>query len=170
MNELKMDRNNPCPFVQPYLVLIYGRADSDDKLVIDVDGKIEEYISDLAKLRDELKKAEEKAQDQQFIWLEINLIEEATPKLNEMIQELRKYGCPIWMVTTYAGSCGPDFVLRNGALFRRIGLDQLLLDEPKGSTFVPCIRRVIEVLNASPHRKIVIPIEGAIAPQHTTDI
>jgi len=44
MIELEYDPSNPSPTKQPYLVLEYGKLSNNERLMIDVDSKIDQYI------------------------------------------------------------------------------------------------------------------------------
>ena len=97
---LKMCHANPTPFKQPFLELRIG-GDVAKKILphcpaffIDVDGQIEKYIS-----------------------------KENTPtkRLVNLCKSLAKAGIMVTGFQRYSGSAGPNVIMRNGALFQRMG-------------------------------------------------
>ncbi len=113
MIEFKLNKENPCPFVQPFLMLTLKQKNRDGSNIvwhIDVNGEMEKYLIG----------------GDPHEGSHVNLIANATDLLKEMIGQLAENGMHVARASTYTGSAGPSFVLRNGALFRCTNLDEIL--------------------------------------------
>ncbi len=99
-SNLKTDEANPSPFKQPFLELcLFGETVKKDSpfgsvWFIDVDGKIEKYITKDNK---------------------------PTDLLLDLCRSIAKAGMVVKGFDRYKGSGGPSMLLRNGALFHRAG-------------------------------------------------
>jgi hypothetical protein len=113
-NELPLEGDNPSPFVRPFLVLVFGKKGKDgyearSRWLIDVNGQIENYL-----VGESPRKGSH-----------IDLSQNATKLLKSMIAAFAEIGLETVYVSTYEGIAGPHLVLRNGALFLRINLEEL---------------------------------------------
>ncbi len=115
---LKIDRNNPGPFRYPLLSLLFKDGGTRNSLrwLIDVDGRIDLYLQGF----DTLHRGDEEGED---------LTKYATSLLQELLEKVKAAGYDIKAVQTYTGSFGASHILRNGALFRRLG--RVDLPEPQ---------------------------------------
>jgi hypothetical protein len=112
--EFAMDKDNPSPFVQPFLLIRFRQMvlhGLNSGWFVDIDGKVNLYIKECAHVR-----IEEHA----------NYLEQATPLLQAMVEEFLLHGWDVTHVGIYKGSVGPTHVLRNGAIFKRIDWAQPL--------------------------------------------
>ena len=97
---LDLSPENPIPFKQPYLELKLKGGEAENlapnlsRLFIDVGGKIAKYIT----------------KDKQ-----------PTDLLIELCKSMAKAGAVVMTFGQYVGSAGPNAILRNGALFYRMG-------------------------------------------------
>ena len=106
LKELPLDKSNPSPFKQPFLVLIFdGDWKAGGQWFVEVDGRIELYI------RGEITAS--------FT----NRWKDATELMRDIGEQFEAHGRPISSVGTYVGSGGPSHVLRNGAFFERASID-----------------------------------------------
>lgn len=95
---LQLSKENPVPFKQPFLELTLAgdgakKLSRDGILYIDVDGKIDKYIT------------------KEHVPTEL---------LVELCRALAKAGAVVTEYARYKGSGGPNVVMRNGALFYRM--------------------------------------------------
>lgn len=90
---------NPSPFRQPFLVLRVRRGEGEaakrDDWHIDVDSQVHEYVRPWAP-------------------------QEPTERLLVLCRLLASRGDVVEKYSTYVGSAGPRYILRCGALFRRM--------------------------------------------------
>lgn len=126
-NQLTMDPQNPVPFAYPLLVIHWegGKA-----WHIDVRGKIDQYLANYSVAYTNYKamsseQRQEKGIDSTIISEGGNWLSQATPLLKEMLAEFSKYDMKVWSVHTYRGCGGPSHVLLNGAIFKRITLNEV---------------------------------------------
>jgi hypothetical protein len=140
MDLFKLNSENPSPFKQPFLVLYFGNG---NWWTIDVDGEIDKYLnrySDVKKILLALSDEEKKRLG--VPWEICKVLGEAsdwrsqaTPLLNEMLRQIREHtGLAPLRIYAYEGSAGPNHILRQGALFKRQGAEEIHLDESRQPT------------------------------------
>ena len=88
--QTRLDPNSPSPFMQPFLVLVFG-DNASDEWYIDVDGKVDLYVQE----------------------------KHPTPLLAELCSLIHSRGLTVKQFWLYEGSAGPTHIFRNGAIFRR---------------------------------------------------
>ena len=108
--EMTLRDDNPVPFKQPFLYVRF----KDSKFngcssgwCIDVNGNIGKYIKGKRVITTTMT----------------NYMDRATDLLKEILDEFKAADREVIHVGTYRGSAGPTHILRNGAIFRRIHLD-----------------------------------------------
>lgn len=107
--EMPMDSDNPSPFKQPFLFIRFGPNEYNGRgygWYVDVDGKIGLYLK-----------------DPKTTGSEVNRMSDATDLMKDIVSQLAKQGKVVSSIGTYKGSAGPTHILRNGALFRRVCLN-----------------------------------------------
>lgn len=124
MKELKLDHNNPSPFKQPFLVLHFKGDSSATEWLVDVDGKIDLYIKDYTHIKQLWKNLDDNDPRKGGFIVAWNWQSQATPFFQEIIAELVKFDAIVNRVHIYEGSAGPSHILRNGAFFRRVDMEQ----------------------------------------------
>jgi hypothetical protein len=126
MKEMELEKENPIPFVQPFLVLGFEDRQSVNDMRIDVNGEMDLYIDRYS----EITSAYENFPISKRMKLPsiscLSFINFTTPKLLRIIKALDKDdNLKIQFVNWYEGSAGPNYILRNGALFKRISIDEI---------------------------------------------
>ncbi|GEM_PF-3515461 len=122
MKELPLNRNNPCAFIQPFLVFHFKGDDSIVEWKIDVNGEIDKYIRNWSVVDAALYPRSRKIQRELNLPGVFNWLSQATPLLKQMMKELSKQNREVDRVYEYTGSAGPTHILRNGALFERVSI------------------------------------------------
>lgn len=112
--EMPLEDGNPCPFVQPFLVLAFkgekkGQPDYE-QWHVDVNGQVGLYLA--------LPEGANRGSH-------IDYTEHATGLMKQVIQEFVQYGLRIVHISVYNGSAGPSHILRNGAIFKRLFLNEI---------------------------------------------
>jgi hypothetical protein len=121
MKELKLDGNNPCPFVQPFLELHF-KDDGGKSWHIDVNGQIDDYLKDYKRVYEALGQMTEKDPRTSLACVHFNWMSQATPLLQSVVQQLTETGWHIDCACGYVGLAGPSHILRNGAFFERVSI------------------------------------------------
>lgn len=113
---LTINPNNPSPTMQPYLVLHFQGDNCAKEWFIDVEGKIDLYLKNYTSImstKRQLPLAAKRHLPGVFNWMT-----QATPLLQEMMRELASMNRVVNRVSAYEGSCGTNYVLRNGQFFK----------------------------------------------------
>ena len=127
MIELKLDAGNPVPFIQPFLIFEFTDITTPRDWHIDVAGKINLYLEDAGRILEVFNSIPIESRSKQglpySLGENVNWMSLATPLLRDMLHTLAIHYLHVERVSIYEGSAGPSHILRNGAIFQRMGLD-----------------------------------------------